>query len=229
MTDTPIPNFEVAKRNLHFFWLVDASSSMNHNGKIQSLNQAIRSALPEMRKAAEDNPHVKLFVRTIKFGSQASWVTTEPTLVEDFEWLDLKADGLTAMGGALEMVAEAMNIENMGRRNIPPVVAIVTDGFATDDFEAAIVKLNQSPWGRKCIKVAVAIGHDADKALLTKFIDDPNIPVLEAHNPQQLVEYIKWASTQAVQAASSINSTQDDKKATINAPEPKVEDADDVF
>lgn len=40
-TEIPVPEGEVAKRPLQFFWLADCSSSMSGN-KIAILNQAIR-------------------------------------------------------------------------------------------------------------------------------------------------------------------------------------------
>ena len=43
-------------RPLHFIWIADCSGSMSGD-KIQSLNTAIREAIPEMRKVALANPH----------------------------------------------------------------------------------------------------------------------------------------------------------------------------
>lgn len=227
-TDNPIPAFGVSKRNLHFFWLVDSSSSMS-GAKIQSLNQSVRNALPEVRRVASENPHVNVFMRVIKFGSHAEWVVKEPTPLESFNWQDISASGMTAMGEAFTLAAEGMDFEQMGRRNIPPVMVLVTDGQATDDAESALANLKKSPWGRKSVRVGIAIGQDADRSMIVRFIDDPNIPVLEANNPDQLAAYIKWVSTEALKSASGVNSSQDDKKATIHAPVPAVQNVDDVF
>ena len=45
---------------------------MGYGGKIQSLNNAIREALPHMQDAAKGNPNAEVMVRVIKFSSGAS-------------------------------------------------------------------------------------------------------------------------------------------------------------
>src|SRR5947209_4904366 len=63
-----IPGGEMAARPLHFFWIADCSGSMAGD-KIQSLNTAIREAIPEMRRVAANNPNAQVLVRAIKFSS----------------------------------------------------------------------------------------------------------------------------------------------------------------
>ena len=53
----PIPDGQVARKQLHFFWLADCSDSMRGK-KIATLNQAIREALPEVQKAVAGYPQV---------------------------------------------------------------------------------------------------------------------------------------------------------------------------
>ena len=59
------PGGELASRPLHFFWICDCSGSMQADGKIQSLNNAIKEAAPHMQKAAEENPNAQVFLRRI--------------------------------------------------------------------------------------------------------------------------------------------------------------------
>ena len=65
------PGGELASRPLHFIWICDCSGSMQSDGKIQSLNNAIREAIPHMLRAAEENPHAQVFVRALKFSDGA--------------------------------------------------------------------------------------------------------------------------------------------------------------
>ena len=46
------PGGPLAARALHFFWIADCSGSLSADGKIQSLNNAAREALPNMRRVA---------------------------------------------------------------------------------------------------------------------------------------------------------------------------------
>jgi uncharacterized protein YegL len=53
------------------------------------------------------------------------------------------------------------------------------------------------------VRIAIAIGADADFDVLQKFIDHPEIKPLQASNPEALVKYIKWVSTAVLKSASS--------------------------
>ena len=188
------PGGEMAARPLHFIWLVDCSGSMMGE-KIQSLNYAIKQAIPDMQAAAEENPNAQLYVRAITFSEGARWHVASPTPVQHFEWLDVEAGGLTDLGKALELVTTQLEMPPMPERALPPVLVLLSDGQPTDMYEKALNQLLSLPWGKKAVKLAIAIGSDADKEVLARFIDHPEIPVLEANNPAALVKYIKWAST----------------------------------
>jgi uncharacterized protein YegL len=53
------PGKEFALRELHYFWLLDGSTSMR-GAKIESLNFSVANAIPEMRIAAERDPRAKV-------------------------------------------------------------------------------------------------------------------------------------------------------------------------
>jgi len=54
---TKRPGGELATRPLHFIWICDCSGSMAVDAKIQSLNTAIREAIPHMQGVADENPN----------------------------------------------------------------------------------------------------------------------------------------------------------------------------
>lgn len=204
------PNVRLANRPLHFFYLCDCSGSMAAQGKMQSLNQAIRQSLPGMNRVARDNPEARVLVRAVSFADQASWHIPEPTLVEGLEWRDLQAGGCTAMGAALELVAEQLRAPPMEERALPPVLVLISDGQPTDDFEAGLARLMREPWAQKAVRLSIALGHDADLEILQQFIGpapanqsgrSPRRP-LQASNATSLAQFIQWASTAVVGAAS---------------------------
>ena len=196
------PGGELATRPLHFIWIADCSGSMQGE-KIHSLNYAIRSALPEMLRVAEDNPNANVLVRAIKFSNGAQWHVAQPTPVADFKWSDLSAEGVTDLGKALCMVAEQLKMPPMQERALPPVLVLLSDGLPTDDYSNGIKVLLEQPWGRKAVRIAIAIGTDADHEVLQKFIGHTELAPLQANNAEDLVKYIKWASTVVLKSASS--------------------------
>lgn len=216
------PGGELATRPVHFIWIADCSGSMKTDGKIQALNVAIREAIPHMQKVASENPNAQVLVRAIKFSSGAQWHISQPTPVEDFKWEDLQADGVTDMGKALSMVADQLKIPPMTDRALPPVLVLISDGQPTDNFEKGLKELMEQPWGKKAVRISIAIGSDADYDVLQKFIGHPEIKPLQANNPEALVNYIKWVSTAVLKSASSPASQAAGATQVGNVPVPDV-------
>jgi len=194
------PGGELSRRPLHFFWIVDCSGSM-YGDKIGTVNNAIQSTIPEMAVAAENNPNAQLFVRTLKFETDAKWATEGAIPIEDFAWDDLSANGGTSMGAAFDLLASELSIPPMSERALPPVLVLLSDGMPTDDYQSSLNKLSRLPWGKKSVRIAISIGQDADNSILAEFTGSPEL-VLQANNPQALVKMIKWASTAASQVSA---------------------------
>jgi uncharacterized protein YegL len=219
---TKMPGGELATRPLHFIWICDCSGSMSGE-KIQTLNTAIKETLPAMRKVADENPNATVFVRALRFSSSAQWVNSNPTLIEDFKWFDLDAEGVTDMGKGLSLVADELKIPPMTDRALPPVLVLISDGQPTDDFDSGLKKLMEQPWGKKAVRIAIAIGSDADTDILQKFIGNSEIKPLVAKNAETLVKQIKWVSTAVLQSASSpASQTKDSQTPGTNVPIPAV-------
>jgi len=224
----PRPGEALAARPLQFIFLADCSGSMNINGKIQALNHAIRESIPHMQQSAGENPHAEVQVRALKFSSGASWHLGQPTPVKDFKWVDLTADGVTDMGRALKMVAAELKMDRMPERGLPPVLVLATDGQPTDNFDEGLQALLNEPWGKRAVRIGIAIGEDADQEVLKQFVANSEIPVLSANNPDQLINYIRWVSTQVVKAASAPPSKPDGDRSSGNVVVPPAPDPTNV-
>lgn len=213
-----LPGGPIASRPLHFIFIADCSGSMA-GSKIQELNHAIREALPEMRGVAQSNPNAQILVRAVRFASGAQWHVTSPTPVASFEWTDLTAGGSTDMGLALTLVAEALKTPPMSERALPPVLVLVSDGEPTDDFNSGLKALMEQGWGKKAVRLAIAIGESAHLDVLQRFMGHPELRPLVAHNAPELVKYIRWASTAVLQAASA-PASQSRLAQNVNVPLP---------
>ncbi len=214
------PGGEYAGRPLNIIWLLDCSGSMAEGGKIEALNNAIREVIPAMRKAAEGNPEVQFYVRAIRFASGASWHVATPTLLSDFKWVDLQAEGETDMGQAFALLAEDFRNIPQSARALPPQIVLISDGKPTDDWKGALQALLSIPWGQRAIRQAIAIGQDADYETLKRFVDNIERPVLRADNAEQLVRYFRYVSTSV--AAASVG------KETLPPPKVTVQPIDDT-
>ncbi len=226
------PGGPIASRPLHFIWIADCSGSMSGE-KIHALNYAVHEALPGMRDAAKDHPESRVLVRAIKFSDGAQWILAQPTPVDDYQWTDLHADGVTDMGKALTMVAEQLKVPPMDARGLPPVLVLLSDGEPTDNFAAGLKALMDQPWGQKAIRIAIAIGGDANLEPLQKFIGHTERKPLQANNPDALVKAIKWSSTVVMKSSAASRPTSDSSSSPTSAvpiPEPPVlDDGGDVW
>jgi uncharacterized protein YegL len=184
--------------------------------KIQQLNFAISDALPEMRNVASGNENAQLLVRALTFSSGARWHVGTPTPVDQFRWSDVTAAGVTDMGEALRLVADQLKMPPMETRALPPVLVLISDGQPTDDFNGGLAALDNEPWGQKAVRIAIAIGQDADTTILKKFMGTRSeLQPLVARDAPTLVQYIRWASTAVVKSASAPATTTADAPGTV--------------
>lgn len=223
-----IPGGALANRPLHFFWMVDCSSSMAGD-RIGAVNHAIQECIEPMREEAAGNPNAQLYIHTLKFASGASWVTAEPVPIEEFAWEDVEASGITDMGKAFELLAGRLSMPPMPARALPPVIVLLTDGYPTDDWKRPLEKLLKMPWGKKAVKVAIAIGKDAERSVLEAFTGNPEA-VLDAGNPEVLTHFIKWASTVASAVSNptsnpvEVGDVQETEQSSQETQEPRMLD-----
>lgn len=192
-----LPGGTLAKRPLHFIWILDCSGSMGVDGKIQALNTAIRESLPHMQKVADENPYAQVLIRAVAFSSGARWAIKDPTEISELKWTDLTAEGSTDMGAALALVADSLKMPPMNDRALPPILVLVSDGQPTDDFLHGLELIEAQPWGKKSIRLAIALGADADLDVLLRFTKIKE-GIVSANNIDQLTSRIRWASTVVV-------------------------------
>jgi len=213
MTDVELPGGKFGpRRDVHFYWILDASRSM-FGEKIQSLNYAVARSIPEMRKVAAKHPRANVLVRALRFATDARWVTQRPTPLSEFEWRDIQAEGETSMGLALSMVCDELDglaaRVDKGERYFPPVLILVTDGHPTDErkvFEAALQRLLTHRLGESATRLAIAIGTDVGPdgmQCLRRFINNPTIKPLEVTDLAALPRLISIMSRSAIAISSN--------------------------
>jgi uncharacterized protein YegL len=199
---------EVGRKPLHFFFVLDVSGSMQRGGRIQALNNAIREVVPHLRDEALANPHAELLVQVLAFATEARWVLDTPTPIEHFKWrgVDAVPQGFTELGLALRELAKCMRELAKAGRGFPPAIILVSDGQPTHTagphFATGLQELMAEPWGRAAIRLALGVGRDADMHSLRRFVGREDVPLVRADNPEQLTEFLIWASKAASRGAS---------------------------
>ncbi len=191
---------EVARRTMTLFFVVDASGSMD-GSKMGTLNAAVEEVIPEIRKISGENADAAIKVAVLEFASGARWITPAPMDAADFSWSFLNAGGLTDFGQACRQLDEKLSRKAFMSDvagSFAPAIFLLSDGEPTDDYQPELKKLKENNWFKKAIKVAVAIGDDANRDVLAEFTGSKEA-VLTVHTPEALAKMIRFVSVTASQ------------------------------
>lgn len=191
----------IVKRQMVLFFIVDTSGSMMGT-KIGAVNTAIREVLPELKGIGGSD--VDLKIACLKFSSGCSWMHPSPVPVDTFQWNNLSADGVTDFGAACKELADKMAKEKFlsaPSASVAPAVFLMSDGEPTDDYKNGLAALQQNNWYKYAIKVAVAIGDDANTDVLAEFTGNPEA-VITVHTPEALRKMIRFVSVTSSQIGS---------------------------
>ena len=200
----------VPRRTMTLFFVIDTSGSMDGN-KIGAVNDAVVNVLPMLDEISQTNPDAEIKVAALEFSSGTQWLYTEPKLASEFVWQDVKAGGLTSLGAA------CVELNNKLSRNgfmqaasgsFAPAIILLSDGGPTDDFQGGLSKLKSNNWYKAAIKVAIAIGDDADKDVLKDFTGSSEA-VFTVHNIEALKQIIRVVAVTSSQIGSKSSTAGD--------------------
>lgn len=199
---------EVPRRTMVLFFVVDTSGSMS-GSKIGKVNSAIEEVVPELKEISEGNADAQIKVATLAFSTGAQWVDSTPVEAEVYRWNYLDASGVTDLGEACLQLNEKLS-RNAFMSDVTgsfaPAIFLMSDGEPTDNYKHGLDKLKQNNWFKKAIKVAVAIGDDANQTVLADFTGNSEA-VITVHTPEALKKWIKFVSVTASQIGSKSSNT----------------------
>lgn len=157
------------------FYVIDTSDSMDGD-KIGSVNSAMEEAiLVDLPEISTIDDYLEIRVAIMQFSSGCSWITpsSDPISIGDVFWDDLHANGSTDLGAAFVELDKKLS-KNEFLEFDPytlhrPVILLFSDGHPTDNWEKGLEQLKKNKYFKHAIKVAIAIGDEADKDVLSTF------------------------------------------------------------
>ena len=203
----------VPRRTMTLFFLIDTSGSMQGN-KIGAVNDAVVNVLPMLDDISVSNPDAEIKVAALEFSNGTRWLYDEPKLASDFVWQDVQASGLTSLGAAcleLNNKLSRSGFMQSASGSFAPAIILLSDGGPTDDFVSGLSKLKGNNWFKAAIKIAIAIGDDADKDVLTQFTGT-NEAVFTVHNIDALKQVIQIVAVTSSQIGSKSSTAGDVSK-----------------
>lgn len=205
---TPSP-----RKIMTLFYIVDTSGSMSGD-KIGSVNSAMEEAvtvdLPDISTANDD---AEIRVAIMQFSSGCSWITpaSGPIDIGDVIWTDLHANGLTDLGAACTELDKKLSRNEFLESQTgayAPVILLFSDGGPTDNWEKGLEQLKKNNWFKHAIKIAIAIGDDADKAVLATFTGSTE-SVITVNDKHTLKALIRKVSVRASEFQSHSKQSSD--------------------
>jgi len=159
------------KKSLYFMWLVDCSGSMNIDNRLTYVKEGMKLVIPEIEeKCRLDNIIVNFGI--IKFSDTAVWSVKIGEKINDSIYEDIKPEGITSLGSAIEMVSSGLNQLKINDKTLLPVIFLITDGMPTDHYDEAVEQLPGNFMAKNAYKDVIALGEDVCEEYMCKFIDD---------------------------------------------------------
>jgi len=210
----------IVKREMVLYFIIDQSGSMAGT-KMGSVNTAIREVIPELKTVG--GADVDLKVAVLLFSNGCRWMHSAPVSVENFAWNNIEAAGVTDLGAAcIELNSKLSQKDGFMKSpsgSVAPALFLMSDGMPSDNYLDGIEKLKNNNWYKNAIKIAVAIGDDADTEVLAKFTGTPEA-VITVYTPEALKKMIRFVSITSAQIGS--------KSQPVSSGNPQTKQADMV-
>ena len=203
-----------AKKEMVLFFVIDRSGSM-FGTKMGAVNTAVREVLPELKGIGGSDAEIKIAV--LLFSSGTEWMYDEPISVNDFQWNTVETFGLTEFGAVCTELCEKMSRNsflNAASASVAPAIFLMSDGQPTDEYTHGLEKLKGNRWFKNAIRIAVAIGDDADANVLAEFTGSSE-SVIRVHTPEVLKKMIRFVSVTSSQIGSVSQPVFEDNSVTL--------------
>lgn len=206
-------------RRLPVYLLIDTSGSM-----MGEAIEAVRSGLKLVLSTLSQDPYAleTAYLSLITFSSQAKQ-EFPLTDVMSLQLPDINANGTTAMGEALELLADCVNREvkkgsMQEKGDWRPMVFMMTDGMPTDNLDKGIQAIKQHKFGAF---IACAAGSDADTDTLKKITE--TVVSLDTADSASIKAFLKWISQSITTTSKKVDLTKSDESSLDELPPPPPE------
>lgn len=186
-------------RRLPVYLVLDTSGSM-YGEPIEAVKNGVQTLISTLRS----DPYAleTAFISIITFNTNAQQVTSLTELAS-FQQPTIDAGGCTALGGALELLAQKIDTEVTKttaeqKGDWKPLVFLMTDGEPTDDITHGLAEFRKRKTG---MVVACAAGTGANTNTLKQITE--NVVSLDTADSATIKAFFKWVSASI--STSSIN------------------------
>jgi len=186
--------------------------------------EAIKNGVQILVSTLRQDPYAleTAFLSVITFDSTANQVTPLTELAT-FQIPPISASGGTALGDALELLADSIDAEVAkttadAKGDWKPLIFIMTDGSPTDDWQKGLDRLKKTRTG---VIVACAAGHGADTTILKQITEV--VVQLDTADANTIKAFFKWVSASVSTGSQKVDSGQKEVSGLGDLPPPPPE------
>lgn len=206
-------------RRLPVYLLLDVSGSMSGE-PIEAVKTGVQTLVSTLRQ----DPYAleTAYLSVITFDSSAKQVTPL-TELPSFQNPNIQASGTTALGEALELLADCIEREVSKstaeiKGDWKPLVFLMTDGMPTDNWQHGLNKLQKVRTG---MIVACAAGHGVDTSILKQITEV--VVQLDTADSSTIKAFFKWVSASVSTGSQKIDNGQKEVSGLDDLPPPPPE------
>ncbi len=200
--------------------------------RISILNDSVKKMLRTLAKYEREA--TEFLVAIITFGADTRLVLP-PSPAGDIRFADLQARGNTPLDKALDIAKQLIEDRNqIPGRSYRPLIVLVSDGEPDAGWQRSFHDFIQNGRSAKCDRMALAISNEADRAMLTEFVEGTGHEVFEADTAEEIANFFKFVTMSTVQRTLSQNPDAVPKDNDVQAPSqpapaPKDDEEDDSY
>ena len=202
------------RRYQPIFFIVDSSSSMMKENRMEEVNRALNRFIKE----AQVFKDTEVVINILQFSGSAEWYYDKLIPIEQIQVINLGVgDTYTHLDEALIKLDEELKKDNVLNDSLHPnnpLIMLLTDGYAKrDDYLMILRTLQKNYWFKKSYKCAIGIKTDSrGQDMLLDFTGNQAY-VRQATNDTKLGDFIIAMTMTVTQSITQNNNDEDYRKA----------------